>query len=179
MEQLFVCDRCGSPCTIGLRFCTVCGRSLTYRCPRCSAVVDPEFKFCTGCGAELAWKPVDKVEKPGKLEYISGQPSSVEEVISYITDREVRRLAASFMKWVKSWKDEHVRLEPIENYINLKAVDTIFSQLQPRRKSFTISYYSSRGKLKNYKVITRDSLAAAKKLVKKSYQYRIKHQSGN
>lgn len=177
MQQLFICDRCGSPCTMGLRFCTVCGWSLIYRCPRCNAVVDPEFRYCTSCGIELAWKPGVQVEKAGKTEDISQGPPSIEGIISYITDKEVRSLAKAFLRWVESWKDAHVRLEPEEKHINLKVENAVFSQLRPRRKSFSVSYYSTRGKLKNYKVMTRSSLAGARKLVKKSFQLRLKHQS--
>ena len=71
---------------------------------------------------------------------------------------------------VKSWKDQRVQFEPVEQCINLKVEGAVFSQLRPRRKSFSVSYYSTHGKLKNYKVVTRDSLAAARRLVKKSFQ---------
>ena len=172
MQQSFLCSSCGSYCTLGQRFCTVCGWGLHYKCRRCSAVVDPKFRFCTNCGVELAWGSRAQVEKAGKDEDTCPAPSSIENVISYIADREIRGLAEAFLRWVESWRDERVQFEPVEKCINLKVMGTVFSQLQPRRKSFSVSYFSTYGKLKNYKVVNRDSLAAARRLVKKSFQLR-------
>lgn len=52
-QQGVTCPGCGSPNSLGQRFCVSCGSRLTAACPRCGAIVDTSSRFCTKCGAGL------------------------------------------------------------------------------------------------------------------------------
>ena len=102
------------------------------------------------------------------------EPYSIERSLSYISDNQVRDFAAAFLKEVKAWNDQLVRLDPISWGISLKVAGRVFAYLAPTRKAFTVSYYDESGTWTNYKVTNADSLEEAKRVAKQSFELKMK-----
>jgi predicted nucleic acid-binding Zn ribbon protein len=61
MQQTVNCPSCGSPITVGQKFCGVCGLNLAgmtqqkpTACPTCGTPISPGQQFCGVCGTNLA-----------------------------------------------------------------------------------------------------------------------------
>ena len=51
--QQSICPSCGSPTTIGQRFCGNCGATLSAGCPSCGMAISPGTRFCPNCGTAI------------------------------------------------------------------------------------------------------------------------------
>lgn len=61
------CVKCGSPVTVGSKFCNNCGASqqaATVECPKCHAQVPADSKFCSSCGQSLGPQTCKNCQSP-------------------------------------------------------------------------------------------------------------------
>ena len=175
MQHSFPCHSCGSTNLLGQRFCITCGRKLYYACPHCNNSVSPQHKFCTKCGNVLNWEFQLHVPKTNESKQEHRVPLTIDGVLSYISNEDVRSLAIALVKDVASWHDPRILIRPIAHGISFKVAGSVFMRLWPARKSFTLSYYRNRGKLSDYKVTTIKSFTKAQKLAKDSFLYKVKN----
>ena len=113
-----------------------------------------------------------QVEIPPRL--APEERRSIEMSLSYITDNQVRDFAEALLKEVDSWQDQRITVDPISRGVLLKVVGEVFACLTPTRKSFTVRYCDEAGTWADYKVTITESLDEAKKLVKQSYESKVK-----
>jgi len=98
---------------------------------------------------------------------------SIDGVLDYINDKEVRSLAAALVGDVATWQDPRILIRPIAHGISFKVAGSVFMRLWPGRKSFTLSYYRNNGKLADYKVTTVKSFTKAQKHARGSFLYKV------
>jgi hypothetical protein len=98
---------------------------------------------------------------------------SIDGVLDYIKDKEVRSLAAALIGDVAAWQDPRIIIRPIAHGISFKIAGNVFMRLWPGRKSFTLSYYRNKDKLADYKVTTVKSFTKAQKHARESFLYKV------
>jgi class 3 adenylate cyclase len=59
-----ICANCGFDSPPGMRFCGMCGSTLSIACPVCAFANPVDFKFCGMCGAALGQVPAPAVLPP-------------------------------------------------------------------------------------------------------------------
>ncbi|MFC2017080.1 hypothetical protein ACFLUD_01540 [Chloroflexota bacterium] len=61
---------------------------------------------------------------------------SVSEVLEYITDDNIRKIAKDFLAEVKNWDKDNIVVDPIQDWISMKYKGRVFAYLGPRRRFF-------------------------------------------
>jgi hypothetical protein len=61
---------------------------------------------------------------------------SVEQVLEYMTDKDMRQTATDFLNEVKSWDKENIAIDAIVDWVSMKYKGRTFGYLGPRRKFF-------------------------------------------
>jgi hypothetical protein len=70
---------------------------------------------------------------------------TINQVLEYITDLEMREIAISFLTEIKSWDEQNITIDPIQGWISLKYKGKVFAYLGPRRRFFGFEVISDDG----------------------------------
>jgi hypothetical protein len=61
---------------------------------------------------------------------------SVREILEYITDDNMRKIANDFLAEVKNWDKDNIAIDPITDWVSMKYKGRVFAYLGPRRRFF-------------------------------------------
>ena len=70
---------------------------------------------------------------------------SVSEILEYITDDNMRKIANDFLAEVKNWDKEHIAIDPIQDWVSMKYKGRVFAYLGPRRRFFGFQILDEEG----------------------------------
>lgn len=70
---------------------------------------------------------------------------SVDQILEYITDLDVRGLASDFLKEIKNWDEDNITLDPIQGWVSLKYRGRVIAYLGPRRRFFGLEISNNEG----------------------------------
>ncbi len=88
----------------------------------------------------LVFKEVEIPAKPKQVEVYSK-----EQILDYITNVTVHKLADTFLEEVKDWDKQNTTFEPTQNDVSMKVNGRVFAYLSPRRDYFLIYFYDEHG----------------------------------
>jgi hypothetical protein len=85
----WVCPKCQTPNTIGLRFCAECGYQIGAECTRCGELVEAAAKFCSACGvnqkeARYEAEMQRQAEVREQVKQLSAKLNKMREVVSLL-----------------------------------------------------------------------------------------------
>lgn len=63
---------------------------------------------------------------------------SLNEILEYITDDNVRKTANDFLTEVKNWDKNNILIDPIQGWVSMKYKGRVFAYLGPRRRFFVL-----------------------------------------
>ena len=70
---------------------------------------------------------------------------SIDEVLEYITDSDIKKIAFDFLEEIKNWDSDNIVLDPIQEWISLKYRGRTIAYLGPRRKFFGLQISDMEG----------------------------------
>jgi len=71
--------------------------------------------------------------------------TSVEIVLDYITDCDIKTVAADLLADIDSWDSQNILLDPIQGWVSLKYRGKVFAYFAPRRKFFGFEIPNAEG----------------------------------
>ncbi len=105
------------------------------------------------------------VNIPKVLETIE-EPKSIDKILEYITDINVRNTAKELLMEVQNWDKQNISVEPIKYDVSMKISGRVFAYLSPRRRFFGFYTYDPEDKWGWFPVIQADDLATSKTILR-------------
>ncbi len=143
---------------------------------RCKWLDVPIFLFTFNClkfeGADDLVPIFTEREIPNPPETV--EVSTIQDQLAYITDTTVRTKVAALLDEIKSWKPEHISLDPIKYGISMKVKNRVFAYLWPRRQHYLIGTYGAEDEWKEYPVKSDDDLANVKSTMRAALDMRMR-----
>jgi hypothetical protein len=98
--------------------------------------------------------------------------TTVEELLNWITDPDVRKNVVSLIEEIKNWMPGQIAIDPVKSGISMKVRGRVFAYLYPRRQYFIIGTYNKDDVWSNYPVHVEEDLENAKISMREKIQRR-------
>ncbi len=95
---------------------------------------------------------------------------TLEQRLSYITDKEMRKIVDNLLEEIKTWDADNILIEPTKYDISIKVSGRVFAYLGPRRKHFIVSTDDTDGEWKGFQINTEDDLKDVIPLLRSNYE---------
>ncbi len=94
------------------------------------------------------------------------EPKSIDKILEYITDANVRNTAKELLTEVENWDKQNISVEPIKYDISMKMSGRVFAYLSPRRRFFGFYTYDQEDKWSWFPVTQDSDLAVSRTILK-------------